>query len=91
MYTQPVRKGVSGWKLTKRVVSTDEPPIPKKPLRRRNPANSVGQSAKMGNSLNATVNIDQNSGMLPNLMHTQDASLNVQSTYNSLGTIPIEQ
>ena len=25
MYAQPVRKGVSGWKLTKRMVSTDYP------------------------------------------------------------------
>ena len=24
MYAQPVRKGVSGWKLTKRIVSNDE-------------------------------------------------------------------
>ena len=33
MYAQPVRKGVSGWKLTKRLVSNEEQqPKPKKPL-----------------------------------------------------------
>ena len=94
MYTQPVRKGVSGWKLTKRMVSTDEPPIPKKPLRRRMPGQSVGLSdGGHGYSLNATIanNLDENSGMLPSLMNTQDASLNVKSTYNSLSTMQVEQ
>ena len=30
MYAQPVRRGVSGWKLTKRVVQQDEKLMPKR-------------------------------------------------------------
>ena len=68
MYTQPVRKGVSGWKLTKRMVASEEPQLPKKPMRRRNPGQSIDRSGNYGQqSLGATIeNIDQNSGMLNN-------------------------
>ena len=36
MYAQPVRRGVSGWKLTKRIVQQDEKLMPKQPRRRGN-------------------------------------------------------
>ena len=48
MYAQPQRKGVSGWKLTKRIVSNEEPVLPKKPINRRN--NQAQRQRSMGPS-----------------------------------------
>ena len=79
MYAQPVRRGVSGWKLTKRIVQQDEKLMPKQPRRRGNTIghgeNSIDQ---MGSNSLQPLN-DQSRF----LQQMYDSNLNMISNNNS--------
>mmetsp|Transcript_28242 Transcript_28242/g.37691 ORF Transcript_28242/g.37691 Transcript_28242/m.37691 type:complete len:90 (-) Transcript_28242:721-990(-) len=86
MYAQPVRRGVSGWKLTKRIVQQDEKLIPKQPKRRGNPMVSTGSIDKIGSNTLQPLN-DQSRF----LQHMYDSNLNVTSHDNSQNYLPYGQ
>lgn len=97
MYAQPVRKGVSGWKLTKRIVTSEETaPKPKKQF--NNAQNAANKGQKQYSVPNGYNNYQsrQQAGMMsndlagfsladPGLNTNQGSSnLNVRSTQQSL-------